>query len=147
MATVSGELVLLGRAGDDWSEATVVVDDTGQSDTTDTTGQFSIADVIPDTYTSITADAAGYLPAVCTAPDVTAPDTVLAAVTLKSGDVNDDDVVDITDATAVGLDLGSTEPGLATDINRDGGVDILDIILVSISFGEGVQSWDCLATE
>jgi hypothetical protein len=75
---------------------------------------------------------------------VTAPETTLATVTLKSGDVNDDDIVDIGDATAVGLDLGATGPGLTTNINRDSAVDILDIILVSINFGQGIQTWNCL---
>jgi hypothetical protein len=76
---------------------------------------------------------------------VTAPETTLTTVTLKSGDVNDDDIVDIADATAVGLNLGTADPGLATNINRDSTVDILDIILVSVNFGEGIQTWNCLS--
>ena len=122
----------------------MTIDDSGQSDTTEATGLFSIADVVAGAHTSITADAPSYLPAVCTAPTITAPETVLATVTLRSGDVNDDDFVDITDATAVGLSLGETSPGLSTNINRDGIVDVLDIILVSVNFGKGPQTWSCL---
>ncbi len=121
----------------------VVITDTAQSDITDAAGQFSIAEVIPGTYTAIKADAPSYLPAVCTAPAVSAPTTTLASVTLLSGDINDDDLVDIADAAAVGSSLGEIGSGLATDINRDEVVDILDIILVSINYGEGAQTWNC----
>ncbi|MBN1995775.1 MAG: hypothetical protein JW953_24025 [Anaerolineae bacterium] len=145
MATLTGQVSLSGRANNNWSDAVVSVDDSGQSYTTGATGQFSIVDVTPGLHTSITADAPGYLPSVCTAPTITAPETILVTVALKSGDVNGDNIVDITDATAVGLSLGNTGPGLPTDINRDEIVDVLDIILVSINFGEGVQTWNCLS--
>jgi hypothetical protein len=135
---------LAGRANNDWSDATVVISDTLQSDTTDATGNFSIADVSTGIHTAITADAAGYLSAVCSSPTVTAPTTILLPVTLLSGDINDDNLVDITDATAVGAAFGQTGPALAADINHDEIVDIFDIILVSINFGEiGPQVWTC----
>jgi hypothetical protein len=63
-----------------------------------------------------------------------------------SGDIDGDDVVDITDATAVGVGFGSTGPDLMADINRDEVVDIFDLILVSVNFGEtGPQTWECLS--
>jgi hypothetical protein len=96
------------------------------------------------TYTSLTADAPGYLPAICNSPTITAPLTTMASIALLSGDVNDNGIVNIEDATAVGVSFGATGSGLAEDINRDGEVDIFDIILVSVNFGQGSQTWVCL---
>ena len=53
-------------------------------------------------------------------------------------------MVDVGDAAMVGANFGLSGPGLAADINGDGLVDIFDIILVSVNFGEGSQVWDCL---
>jgi outer membrane biosynthesis protein TonB len=141
---VSGQVTLAGRAGDDWSDATVTVDDSGQDATTDVAGNFSIVAVATGPHTSISADAAGYLSALCITPTVTTPETVLNVISLLSGDISGDDLVDITDATAVGASFGATGPGLPADINRDEIVDIFDIILVSVNFGiAGPQAWTC----
>jgi hypothetical protein len=114
------------------------------SATTDATGNYSILNVPEGAYTSATADAPGYLPAVCSAPTITAPLTTLANIALLSGDVNDDNVVNIVDGTAVGLVFGTTGSDLAEDLNKDGEVDIFDIILVSVNFGLEEQTWACL---
>ena len=145
LANVQGQVSLMGQSSDDSSGAVVTIDDSSQNATTDAAGNFSIADVTTGPHTSITVDAPGYLPAVCTAPIISAPTTSLAAVILRSGDVNDDALVDISDAAAVGINIGVSGSGLATDINRDGVVDILDIILVSVNFGQGSQTWNCLS--
>jgi hypothetical protein len=92
---------------------------------------------------SITADAPGYLAAVCSNPVVTAPETALNVVTLLTGDLNDDDVVDVTDATAIGVDFGKTGLGMLADINQDSIVDIFDIVLGTINFGQTTQTWNC----
>jgi hypothetical protein len=114
------------------------------SATTDTGSNYSILNVPAGTYTTVTADAPGYLPAVCNSPAITAPLTTLANVALLSGDINDDGVVNILDGTAVGVNFGATGPDLAEDINQDGEVDIFDIILVSVNFGQaGPQAWIC----
>jgi hypothetical protein len=65
-------------------------------------------------------------------------------VTLLSGDISDDNLVDITDATAVGASFGLTGAEIAADLNRDNLVDIFDIVLVSLNFGQsGPQAWVC----
>ena len=64
-------------------------------------------------------------------------------VALLTGDLNDDRLVDITDATAVGLSFGQTDPGLVADINKDGIVDIFDIVLATINYGKTSQNWNC----
>jgi hypothetical protein len=142
---VLGQVILAGRTGNDWSGATATISDTTVlSGTTDANGNFAIADVPAGTLASISADADGFLPAVCTAPTASAPDTDLLPVTLLSGDVNDDNIIDITDATAVGVSFGETGPGLAADINRDGIVDVFDVILIAVNFGQvGPQAWTC----
>jgi hypothetical protein len=122
----------------------VTIDDSAQNATTDANGGFSIANVTTGAHSSITADAVGYLPAVCTAPTVTAPETVLATINLLSGDLNGDNTINITDATAIGVAFGTSGPNLPADLNQDGVVDILDIILVSVNFGQGSQVWVCL---
>jgi hypothetical protein len=146
MADVSGQIIVAGRTDNDWSGTTVTIDDSGQIGTTDTTGNFSIIDVATGPLDSITADAPGYLPAVCSGLTVTAPETVLDAANLLSGDINDDSLVDITDATAVGASFGQTGSDLPADITRDDILDIFDIVLVSVNFGEeGPQTWNCLS--
>ncbi|MBN1220111.1 MAG: PT domain-containing protein [Anaerolineae bacterium] len=143
-AAVIGQVILIGRAGNDWSGASVTIDDSGQSATSDSLGKMSIAKVVVGPVNSITADAPGYLSAACSGVTVTAPETTLQAVHLLSGDINGDDVVDITDATAVGAGFGHTGADLPPDITRDGILDIFDIVLVSVNFGEqGPQTWEC----
>jgi hypothetical protein len=145
IVNISGQVILAGRAGNDWSGAIVTIDDSGQTDTTDTTGNFIIANVVAGSLKAITADAPGYLSAVCTGLTITDLETVLDSVNLLSGDINDDNLVDITDATAVGAAFGQTGSDLPADITRDGLLDIFDIVLVSVNFGEeGPQPWSCL---
>jgi hypothetical protein len=144
-ADLSGQIILSGRSDDNWLGSFVVIDNDKQSYVTDKSGKFNIIDLTPGLLNSVTADAPGYLSAVCTAVTVTAPQTVLTPVTLLSGDITDDDMVDIVDATAVGASFGQTGPGLAADITLDEVVDIFDIVLVSVNFGEeGPQAWSCL---
>ncbi|MFN8453864.1 MAG: carboxypeptidase regulatory-like domain-containing protein [Anaerolineae bacterium] len=144
-ATVSGQVILTGQANNNWAGAVVQLENGAVfSATTDASGNFSLTNVPAGTYTSVSADAPGYLPAVCNAPVVTAPLTTLANVTLLSGDINDDGVVNIVDGTTVGTSFGETGSDLPADLNRDGEVDIFDIILVSINFGQtGPQTWVC----
>jgi hypothetical protein len=146
MADISGQVIVIGRANNDWSDTMVTIEGSGKSDMTDVTGNFSITEVAAETSSSITADAAGYLSARCDEITIDSPETVLSAVNLLSGDINDDDMVDITDATAVGAGFGQTGSDLPADITRDTVLDIFDIVLVSVNFGEqGPQTWDCLA--
>ncbi|MCB0168791.1 MAG: hypothetical protein KDI79_31480, partial [Anaerolineae bacterium] len=143
---LSGQVILAGRTNDDWSDASVVAagPDGSVTTTTDLTGAYNLANV-PTTNITITADASGYLPAACTAAAVVAPEASLQPVTLVSGDINDDNLVDVADATAIGVTFGQTGTSLGSDINRDEVIDIFDLVLVSSHFGVGgLQTWDCL---
>jgi hypothetical protein len=140
-ATVSGQVLLSGQA----ASITVAIDNSGQSTIADAGGGFSIADVAAGEHTTITADAPGYLPAVCTAPGITAPETRLASVTLLSGDLNDDNQVDIFDLTAAASGYSQSDSGLPADANGDGQVNIFDLALIAVNFGQGAQVWPCQA--
>jgi len=144
-SNVFGQVVLSGRDGDDYSGALVTLDDTGQNGTTDNKGNYTIPDVVAKSYTSITADAPGYLAAKCTTATIISPETSLASINLLSGDITDDNIVDIADATAIGTSLNATGSGLSADINRDKIVDLVDLILVSRNYlAQGPQVWNCL---
>jgi hypothetical protein len=123
---------------------TITVDDSGQTATSDTGGNFALADVVTGGHSSITADAPGYLLAVCTAPTITAPETPLAMLTLLSGDINDDNRVDILDLSAVANSFGQPASGLPVDVNGDSVVNILDLSLIAANYGQGAQLWSCL---
>jgi hypothetical protein len=110
--------------------------------TTNNIGQFSLAAEIPPGETTLKADAPGYLPAVCRTT-LQESETSLNNTALLSGDINDDDQVDITDAVSIGLGFGAIG-NVPADINLSGNVDVLDVILVGVNFGEGMQEWQCL---
>ena len=144
MATVSGQVILPGRADNNWSGATIVLENSQQAVITDLAGNFIVSDVMLDSLVSIEADAPGFLPAVCSDLAVTTPELNLEPVTLISGDINDDDIVDVIDAAMVGTSFGQAGKNLPSDITQDDIVDIFDIVLVSVNYGEqGSQSWNC----
>ena len=60
----------------------------------------------------------------------------LAAPVRRPWDVNRDGVVDIFDLVLVGSHFGQTGPGIPGDINRDEVVNIIDLVLVGSHFGE-----------
>lgn len=144
LATLSGMVELPGRTIGLLADTQIIIDDNGQSTTTQPNGSFAIVNVAPGTYNELTADAPGYLSATCTDVIVTTPETVLQTISLLSGDVTDDDLVDIADATVIGASFGLQSDNLTADINRDNIIDIFDLVLVSINFGQqGSQPWLC----
>ena len=111
---------------------------------TDTNGDFLINNAPADTY-AVTANSPGFLAATCTGVvHTTDALTTLNEVTLLAGDINGDNVIDITDAVAIGAVFGSTDPEVA-DLNADGVVDILDLILMAANFGQDSAGnpWVC----
>ncbi|MCB0224629.1 MAG: hypothetical protein KDI02_13145, partial [Anaerolineae bacterium] len=150
-AMVFGQVILAGRTGDNWSGASLVVEEMAQTTAqalpnavTDEDGSFTLVNVPAKSNLSITADAPGYLAAVCTNPTIITPETELTALSLLSGDVTSDKMIDIADAAAVGLEFGQSGSGLSADINLDQIIDIFDLVLVSLNFGvEGPQVWAC----
>lgn len=147
--TILGQVSLAGSLGNDSSGAVVSLSQTNTppevlSVTTNEVGNFEIFDVPTNAEVTVIADADGYLPAVCARITPTAPETRLLPTSLVSGDVNEDDRVDISDVAMIAVGFGRTGPELLTDVNQDEVVDIFDIVLVSKNFGkEGPLDWIC----
>lgn len=112
---------------------------------TDANGHFVITEAPAGAYT-VTADRDGFLAAACAdvAHQATAL-TTLANLTLLAGDINNDSLIDITDAVAIGAVFGNTTAGEIADLNADGVVDILDLILMAANFGQtsAANPWVC----
>jgi hypothetical protein len=143
-ASVVGQVTLEGRGMGSYDGSVVTITGTELSAVTDTDGNFEFADVTPGTY-AFEADADGYLPAVCESLDVVAPSTTLAPVELVAGDVNDDGMIDIVDAVAIGAAFGDAESNPEADLNDDGAVNILDLILMAVNFGaSSPTTWECV---
>jgi hypothetical protein len=142
-AAVSGQIILAGRSDNDWSGATAKINSVEQTDTTNATGDFEFTSVPMGLHT-VSANAPGYLSATCSGVNVAATQMTLTPVSLLAGDIDDDDAVDIVDATIAGASFGQTDSNPA-DITQDQVVDIFDIVLVSVNYGEtGPQVWNCL---
>ena len=141
-AEISGNVKVEGRA-DDNQAGHSVFDDTILSTTTDTLGDFTFGSVEFGTY-NFTADSPGFLAASCAGVVHDVDPTVLNDVVLLAGDINGDNVIDITDAAAIGTVFGSTDPEVA-DLNADGVVDVLDLILMAVNYGQDSASnpWVC----
>lgn len=144
---LDGYVYLQGPPDGKWDGTTVNVISATLTTTTDVNGYFKF-DAVPeyDKYI-IEATAPGYLRALCPDFALTEP-TTLEPVTLLAGDINGDDAIDVLDATAIGIAFGqqsaSEPPGpyLATDLNRDGIVNVFDLILMAGNYGaEGEIAW------
>jgi hypothetical protein len=126
---------------DDHSDSWVLVDEF--IGTTDAAGYYEMEGV-PQAVQPATADADGYLSAFCPEAQILWSTTVLKEVTLVPGDVNADELVDIVDAAAIGLVFGDTTSDKSVDLNRDGVIDIYDLILLARHFGmAGPTVWNC----
>lgn len=144
---IIGNAKVEGRAADNQAGHLITATDglaVNLSTTTSATGSFLFDNAPAGTY-SVTANEDGFLAATCDGVVHTADAlTTLADVVLLAGDINDDGVIDITDATAIGAVFGSTDPEVA-DLNDDGVVDILDLILMAANFGQtsAGNPWAC----
>jgi hypothetical protein len=113
--------------------------------TTGTNGDFFFNNVATGTYT-LFADSPGFLAATCADVSHSADAlTNLADAVLLAGDIDGNGEIDITDAVAIGAVLGSTDPGEIADLNADVVVDILDLIVMAVNFGQtsAGNPWIC----
>ncbi len=147
-----GNVKVEGRADDNQAghDVTGVSDASEVSALTEANGDFLI-DEAPGGIYDLTANSPGFLAAACEDVDHSFfVLTTLEAVTLLAGDIDDNGEIDITDAVAIGAVFDSTEPGVIADLNIDGVVDILDLILMSVNYGQTSvdNPWVCqLGTE
>ncbi|MBC7261549.1 MAG: carboxypeptidase regulatory-like domain-containing protein [Chloroflexi bacterium] len=122
-AVITGEVELQGRS--DWSGAVVTAVQAAVTCTTDATGWYTLT-VAAGTY-GVTVEMARYLDAEREVIAVRGANP-LPRVKLLGGDANDDDEVDIVDASIIGGKYGLVVDPLTerADINADGVVDISD---------------------
>jgi hypothetical protein len=141
-ATISGTVTYQGRL----SHEGITVDATGPVTSTDMTGSngdFVLDQLRAGTYT-ITADVGSYLPA-CTPVTLVAGDQVtLPSTQLLGGDLNDDDTINIGDATLLTANFNETVPpaDARADINADSIINVQDLAILAGNYEiSGCQSW------
>ncbi|MBI1877515.1 MAG: hypothetical protein HYR94_04670 [Chloroflexi bacterium] len=140
---LSGNVQVEGRASGSQAGFSILINELGLAATTTPGGDFAFADVEFGPYT-LTANSPGFLSATCTGLTHSSESTNLAGVTLLAGDLTGDGLIDVADATAIGLASGSA-PDVAADLNGDGGVNVLDLILLAVNFGQSAADhpWVC----
>lgn len=80
------------------------------------------------------------------------PLTTLNTVILLGGDATDDDMIELSDAVCIGAQYGSAAPvacgtgadfgaGTSADVNGDGKVDLLDLVLMGGNYEKNSSPW------
>jgi hypothetical protein len=145
--TVAGRVDLQGRANESGAVVDPAAGEAYGMDpspvTTGIWGTFSFTSLTDDTYV-FTIEMPRYLDA--SAEVVVAGGTLtLTPVLLLGGDVDDDDVIGVNDASAIGGAFWTTpSDGLwnaNADINDDSRVDILDLVLMGGNYGLTSSPW------
>ncbi len=126
---IMGNVKVEGRAEDNQAGHSVTLD--GLSALTDALGDFLFEDVEFGTYDA-TANSSGFLAAACAGLDHSTDPTTLNDVVLLAGDIVEDGTIDVADAVAIGIAFGSADE--TADLNADGVVDILDLILMAVNY-------------
>jgi hypothetical protein len=138
-----GQVQVEGRAPGSQANINILINESGLAVAAAPGGEFTFADVDFGAYT-LTASSPGFLRATCNVTHQSEL-TTLTSLTLLAGDFNDDGVIDVADAAALGLFIGSGGPGAVADLNVDGAVNVLDLILLAVNFGQSAaaQPWLC----
>lgn len=136
---ISGTVKYQGRL----NHAAITVSATGMvtfTQLTNAAGAVAFDQLKTGSY-QLKADASLYLPRCTDNIAVTSGQTAtLTATTLLGGDVNDDDVINIGDATRIGAEFGSADPG--ADINADEVVNVQDLAILGGNYEvSGCQPW------
>ncbi|MBN1583199.1 MAG: hypothetical protein JXA89_20995 [Anaerolineae bacterium] len=139
--TVEGVATYQGRL-DHLDIAITAAGPTAVVESTDNEGRFELGQLRHGSYT-IQADAPRYL---CrsTEVEITGGPVVLPDTILLGGDANDDNEINIGDATLVAANFGLTVPPAdeRADINGDGVVNIQDLAILGGNFGQvGCLDW------
>jgi len=143
---VSGRVDLQGRTNDSGAVVTFPAGPlySTVSKTTDSWGRYDFTGVTDGSY-DVTIEMARYLDAAKTV-EVQGDDDDkmdLGTVLLLGGDVDDNDKIVINDLTAIGGEFGKTVNPATTneDINYDGRVDILDLVLAGGNYDLTASPW------
>lgn len=97
-------------------------------------GSFVLSDLSPGDY-RLEASAPGFLSALAELTLDGGSPVELPAVTLRAGDTNRDNAIDIQDVALVAANFDAPAVVLEADLNGDGWVDIRDLSLVGAQFG------------
>ena len=138
--SVHGIVEVQGRSGPNWDGAQVIVSGGpcgGYSYSVPVTaanGAWSISGIVAGTY-EVSVEMPLYLDGLKMGVSVTGGgDADVGQVKVLGGDCNDDDTVNINDATILGPAFGSSTGGpgwdASADINADGSVNILDAAIL-----------------
>ncbi|GIK41171.1 MAG: hypothetical protein BroJett011_50040 [Chloroflexota bacterium] len=141
--TLLGRVQVEGRASGSQTNINILINELGLAVVAAPGGEFAFADLDFGAYT-LTASSPGFLRAICNVTHQSEL-TTLAGLTLLAGDLNDDGVIDVADAAALGLAIGSSSPGAVADLNVDGTVNVLDLIPLAVNFGQSAAAhpWLC----
>ncbi len=141
--TLLGQVQVEGRAFGSQAHINILINESGLAVAAAPGGDFTFADLDFGAYT-LTASSPGFLRATCNVTHQSEL-TTLAGLTLLAGDLNDDSVIDVADAAALGLAIGSAGPGAVADLNVDGTVNVLDLIPLAVNFGQSAAAhpWLC----
>ncbi|MGB0387313.1 MAG: FG-GAP-like repeat-containing protein [Ardenticatenaceae bacterium] len=76
----------------------------------------------------------------------THPLTTLSTLVLLGGDATNDDTIALADATCIGGDFGGTTSscvgqGANSDVNGDGQIDLLDLVLMANNYSKSSSPW------
>ncbi|HQJ50547.1 MAG TPA: right-handed parallel beta-helix repeat-containing protein [Anaerolineae bacterium] len=105
--------------------------------TTNSWGNYALSSMVYDTY-QVRIEMARYLDAYATY-EVKGGTLVLKKVKLLGGDAVEDDTIDVLDASFIGARFGTVpleDLDKQADINADGVVDILDLVLMGGNYGK-----------
>ncbi len=131
-STLTGRAFLEGRS----EHGNIAIEmSNGNSYTTTTTadGWYTFTEVAPNVY-DVSFSHPMYLTTVLEDCVVNAEEAAwLPDVTLLGGDLNDDEVIDISDLVIGAANFNTNDP--MSDINGDGLVDIYDVVLIGKNFG------------
>jgi|GEM_PF-1018352 len=138
VGSLHGRVLLQGRRAFDG--ATILVSD-GISTITDEDGRYFLAS-IPVGSVTVTVRLSGYLEAVRPGVSITEDtDLALPDLTLRGGDPNGDCNVNLSDLVIVSSNFASSPPrDPRADLNRDGRVDLQDLLLVTINLWQRCPS-------
>ncbi|NJN93442.1 MAG: hypothetical protein HC875_04800 [Anaerolineales bacterium] len=141
---LTGNVQLEGPALGNLTGITLLIDGVDSTATTTANGDFAFTGLDFGLYT-LTARRPGFLSATCTNFNHNRSTTTLAPVTLLAGDISGDDIIDITDAAALGQAIGGKGTSAAVDLNQDGAVNVLDLILLAVNYGQSAAAlpWVC----
>jgi Tol biopolymer transport system component len=141
-ATITGTVTYQGRL-DHIGIDVLATGTVNQADTTDSNGDFVLGQLRAGTY-DVKADASSYLPGCITTTLAAGDNVALPAARLLGGDLNDDEVINIGDATLLTANFGEMVPpaDARADINADGMVNVQDLAILAGNYEvSGCQEW------